>query len=206
VHRIVAACALVLASVGREGAQEVAALDALTVPASARPAGCVPVPSYSEPVGQGRVRTGLWGPVPIDTNPWSGTKWRVLSAIRSTMFGPPRFPDAVPDARLNAKLGRDVVDGLTGYAAAYRDGETRLFVYALRSAGPLPWTAASPAERDGSTGQRIVRLGRGPTKVLAVGDPGACFAAVEQHLRAALPAIAGARDTATSAVAPPQPK
>jgi hypothetical protein len=187
-------CCLVIASAatsadagqGADAGQPASVLDALTAPQATLPAGCALTPAPSERIGEGRVRSGFWGSLPIPSNPWAGEDLRVLPEIRTRMFGPSLMPDGPPDARIAKQIGRDLVAGLSGYAAFYRQGEARVGVYALRSATPLRWTRASPVENDGSTGQAVARINSRHVAVLAMGDRGPCFASVERHLRAAV--------------------
>jgi hypothetical protein len=176
-------CFVMLASAAANSVagQQGSVFDALTTPEATLPAGCVLTPSSSERQGA-RMVSGLWDGLPVRSNPWTGESPRVLGPIRSRMFGPPRMPDAPPDARLAAKLERDLVEGLSGYAAFYRQGDARVSVYALRGAGLPAWPPAPAAD---PAGRAMARLGSGELRVLAVGDAGPCFAAVERHLRAA---------------------
>ena len=93
---------------------------------------------------------------------------------------------APPDARIAKQIGRTLVEGMSGYAAFYRQEQARVAVYALRSADPLEWTRSSLPEKDDGTGQGFARIRQGAVSVLVVGDRGPCFAALEQHLRAAV--------------------
>ena len=181
----VLSCCLMIAAVrsGSIVAQQAPVLDALTVPEATLPAGCSITPSPSERHGT-QVVSGFWDGLPVRTNPWTGETPRVLSVIRGRLFGPVRMPDAPPDARLAAKLERDLVAGLSGYAAFYRQGDARVSVYALRGPELPQWPPSSPAERGDSAERAVARIKRGDVAVLAVGDAGPCFAAVERHLRA----------------------
>lgn len=159
------------------------ALDALTAPAASLPAGCVLAPAPSEKVGSRRV-VGFWFYVPVPTNPWTGDTPRVLAEVRPRMFDPVRMPDALPDARLAAQLERDLVAGLAGYAAFYRQGDQRVSVYALRGAELPLWPRPSSPDSGGSWA--VARIRSRDLAVMAAGDAGPCFDAVERHLRAAV--------------------
>jgi hypothetical protein len=156
----------------------------LAVPAAALPEGCALAPSPSERVEGPSVRFGFWGGLPIRSNPWAGTESRPLVEIRTRMFGAPRMADAPPDARLAAQMQRQLVEGLSGYAAFYRQGQALVHVYALQSPEPLEWNRWSPADGVGTMGQAASRIKIGKVAVLMLGDSGPCFTAVAQHLRA----------------------
>jgi hypothetical protein len=160
-------------------------LSTLTVPATALPDGCALAPEPTERLEGTRVRGGLWGGLPIRSNPWTGTESKPLREIRTRMFGVPRMPDAPPDARLAAQMQRQLVEGLSGYAAFYRQGDALVHVYALQSPEPLEWNRSSPPDRVWSTGQAAARISGGTRPVLMLGDAGPCFDAVARHLRAA---------------------
>src|SRR5262245_35334242 len=52
-----------------------------------------------------RFQSGLWGGLPITTNPWSGTDAKIIASIRERMYGPPRMPDGPPlDRRAAARF------------------------------------------------------------------------------------------------------
>ena len=158
-------------------------LDALTPPESTLAAGCALTPSPSERTGDGRVVSGFWDGLPVRSNPWAGENPQVLAEIRTRMFGLTPMPDGPPDARIAAQIGRTLVEGMSGYAAFYRQGQARVSVYALRSADPPQWMRPSPVRKDDSAGRAIARISSGQVAVLAVGDPGPCFASLERHLR-----------------------
>jgi hypothetical protein len=182
--RLLSCCLMIAASgSGSVAGQQASILDALTAPEAMLPAGCALTPSPSERRGA-RVVSGFWDGLPVRTNPWTGEHPRVVGHIRTRMFGPPRMPDAPPDARIAAKLERDLAEGLSGYAAFYRQGDARVSVYALRGAGLPQWKPSPSAEGGDSAGRGVARIRRGEVAVLAVGDAGPCFAAVERHLRA----------------------
>jgi hypothetical protein len=159
-------------------------LDALTAPSSTLPAGCAVVPAASERQDGGRVTGGLWAGMRLQSNPWTGETPAVLIEIRTRMFGLAPVPDGPPDARTAAQIARTLVEGLSGYAAIYRQDAARVAVYALRSAGPVQWTRSRLPERDDGTGQAFARIGKGTVAVLVVGDRGACFTSIERHVRA----------------------
>ena len=179
-------CLLVASAVPTSVAgQPSSVFDALTAPESTLPAGCALAPSPSERTGDGRVVSGFWFGLPIESNPWAGERPQLLVEIRTRMFGLSPMPDGPPDARIAAQIGRTLVEGMSGYAAFYRQEQARVAVYALRSADPQQWTRSSPVEKDDSTGQGIVRIRKGQVSALVVGDRGPCFAALDEHVRAA---------------------
>jgi hypothetical protein len=163
--------------------QQGAVFDVVTAPESTRPAACVLTPSPSERNGS-RVVSGFWDGLEVRSNPWSGENPRLVGEIRTRMFGPSRIPDGPPDARIAAQIDRDLVAGMSGYAAFYRQGDARVSVYALRGADLPQWTVAAPADVTDSGGRAVARISSRRIVVLAVGAPGPCFAAVERHLRA----------------------
>jgi hypothetical protein len=189
------ACCLLLASAlpASVAGQPAAGFDALTPAAEALPAGCALVPVASEWVEGGRVTGGLWAWQRMRSNPWTGQTPQILNEIRTRMFGPLALPDAPPDARTNAQIARTLVEGVSGYAAVYRQEGARVAVYALRSADRRQWTRSSVPERDDGTGQAFSRIGKGKVAALVVGDRGPCFAALERHLQSAVPATDAAR-------------
>ncbi len=188
-------CGLMIASAMPTSAagQPSSVLDGLTPPQAALPAGCALIPAPSERTGGGRVVSGFWDGMPIQSNPWAGEAPRVLVEIRARMFGLSPMPDGPPDARIAAQIARTLVEGMSGYAAFYGEGEGRVAVYALRSADPLRWTRLSPIENDGSTGRAIARITNRHVAALVIGDRSPCFAAVERHLRAAVSTSAAAQ-------------
>jgi hypothetical protein len=180
------ACSLLVASAvpASVAGQPSPGLDALTAPAAMLPAGCALAPAPSERIGNGRVVSGFWSGLPITSNPWAGEAPPVLAEIRTRMYGLPRMPDGPPDARIAKQIGRTLVEGMSGYAAFYRQEAARVSVYALRSADAREWTRSSLPGKDDGTGQAFARIRQGPLAVLIAGDRGACFAALERHLRA----------------------
>jgi hypothetical protein len=124
----------------------------------------------------------------LQSNPWTGEKPGVLVEIRTRMFGlspMPAMPDGPPDARTAGQIAHTLVEGLSGYAAIYRQDAARVAVYALRSAGPVQWTRSRLPERDDGTGQAaFARFGKGTVAALVVGDRGPCFESLERHVRA----------------------
>ena len=174
----------VLAAATPAAGQPSSVLDALTAPAAALPAGCALAPGPSERLENGRVVSGFWSGLPIQSNPWAGDAPRILAEIRTRMFGLPTMPDAPPDVRTARQIERTLVEGMSGYAAFYREGPARVAVYALRSGDPLQWTRSSLPDKDDGTGQAFARITNGRVSALVVGERGACFTALEQHLRA----------------------
>jgi hypothetical protein len=160
-------------------------VDALTAPPTTLPAGCALVPVASEWKDGRRVTGGLWAWQRLRSNPWTGEKPSVLTDIRSRMFGLSPMPDGPPDARAAGQIARTLVDGMSGYAAVYRQDAARVAVYALRAVDPLEWSRSSLPEKDDGTGQAFARFRKGRVAVLVVGDRGPCFAAIERHVRSA---------------------
>ena len=107
--------------------------------------------------------SGFWFGLPIESNPWAGERPQLLVEIRTRMFGLSPMPDGPPDARIAKQIGRTLVEGMSGYAAFYRQEQARVAVYALRSADPQEWTRSSLPEKDDGTGQgfRTDQEGRG---------------------------------------------
>ena len=128
--------------------------------------------------------SGFWFGLPVRSNPWTGESPKVLADIRTRMFGLSPMPDGPPDARIAAQIGRTLVEGMSGYAAFYRQDAARVAIYALRSADSRQWTRSSLPEHDDGTGQAFTRIRNGQVAALVVGDRGPCFTALEQHLRA----------------------
>lgn len=178
-------------------AQSASRLETLTPAASALPAGCAYVPSPTERIGERQLRSGLWGGLPIRSNPWAGDTWRPVSEIKNRLFGPSLMKDAPADLRSAAALERSLVTGMSGYAAFYVDGDARIAVYALsRGEEPLRWTPSPVGSAEPGTGPAAVKLGNRQVAVLVTGDRGPCFTAIEQHLRTAVGGFAGERDAA----------
>ena len=113
--------------------------------------------------------SGFWCGLPIRSNPWAGEAPQVLADIRTRMFGLSPMPDGPPDARIAAQIGRTLVEGMSGYAAFYRQDGARVAVYALRSPDPRQWTRSSLPEHDDGTGQAFTRIRNGQVAVLVVG-------------------------------------
>ncbi len=180
-------CSLAMASAmpAAVAGQSPPTFEALTVPHATLPAGCGLAPAESERSDGGRVKFGFWFGLQVPSNPWTGGTPRILSDVRARMFGPPRIPDAPPDARTAAHIGRTLVESMSGYAAFYRQGGERVAVYALRSADPLEWTRSSQPQKDDGTGQAFARITQGRLAMLVVGDRGPCFSAIEGHVRSA---------------------
>jgi hypothetical protein len=95
-------CSLVMASAvpAAVAGQSTSTFEALTVPPATLPVGCVLAPAETEHHDGGRYTFGFWFGLPVRSNPWTGDTPRILSDIRTRMFGPPRIPDALPDARI----------------------------------------------------------------------------------------------------------
>ena len=104
-----------------------------------------------ERTGDGRVVSGFWFGLPIESNPWAGERPQLLVEIRTRMFGLSPMPDGPPDARIAKQIGRTLVEGMSGYAAFYRQEQARVAVYALRSEDPQEWTRSSLPEKDDGT-------------------------------------------------------
>ena len=180
-------CGLVMASAvpAAVAGQPSSTFDALTAPTATLPAGCGLVPVASAWKDGGRVTGGLWAWQRMRSNPWTGEKPSVLTEIRTRMFGLSPMPDGPPDARAAGQIARTLVDGMSGYAAVYRQDAARVAVYALRAVDPLEWSRSSLPEKDDGTSQPFARFRKGRVAVLVVGDRGPCFAAIERHVRSA---------------------
>lgn len=174
------------------------ALEALAVPPGTLAAGCVLIDAPSERTGQGQVRSGLWADLPIRSNPWLGDDPRVLTEIRTRMFGPDMVKDAPADRRSATHMQRTLVEGMSGYAAFYRQGDARVAVYALRPDSQHRWTRPQPPLSEPVGDRAVARISIGAAAALVVGDSGPCFESVEQHLRD----LAATPDSAASNVPP----
>jgi hypothetical protein len=168
-------------------------LSVLTVPPEILGQSCELSPRHSEPLGGNRFRSGFWGPVPLPRNPWYGDDLETTARIGEIVVGPegvPRLPDGPPlDRGEIADLRRQLFEGASGYAAAYRNGENLTFVYAIQS-GRLDvgmrsgLVAQRPTDR---TNDEVFRA-RG-LWVRIVGSRGPCFDAARRHLEHALAAL-----------------
>ncbi len=175
-----------LASLAIAG-QPSSALDALTAPAATLPAGCALATAPSERIGNGRVVSGFWFGLPSGRICGLATLRRSWPTFARGCSGCRRCRIPPWSAR-RADCGADrpltLVEGMSGYAAFYRQDGARVAVDALRAADPRQWTRSSLAEHDDGTGQAFTRFRNGQVAVLVVGDCGPCFTALEQHLRA----------------------
>ena len=139
------------------------------------PDGCELVTSNTERDGN-RVTSGLWGGLPVTSNPWVGGERRIVLNIYLRMFPAPAAPDGPPlDPAASSRFMSKLADGITeAYTAFYRSSERPepTAVYALRFAEnetmPRP---LSP---------RTIRLGR----VMALVHPTSteCASAIETHI------------------------
>lgn len=111
------------------------ALADLTLPPTAI---CRPTPASFVREENNRIRSGLWGNLPINTNPWLGTDRAIIIELYERLFGLPRVPDGPifslqELATFRNQLADDVEEG---YAAFYDDGH--LSVYALTMRASIP--------------------------------------------------------------------
>ena len=98
------------------------------------PEGCQLAPAPSVDEWPGQVRGGLWGGLPISSNPWTGADAALAAKIRLRVAGAPRVVDGPPSraalVRQEIALGEDVEEA---YAAFYTglDGAA-VSVYAVK--------------------------------------------------------------------------
>ncbi len=153
------------------------------------PTECALVSSPSVRLDGSSVLRGLWGNLPIATNPWTGVEPSILAQIRMHMYGLPRAPDGPPlDRREASRYFLQQADGIQeGYAAFYKDsGAEGVAVYALTYADGQPATV--PPSTGQSSGDRAVSWARiGRTVVLAVGSRGACSQGLETYIQSLAP-------------------
>ena len=142
----------------------------------------IPAPSVRAESGNS-LRAGLWGSLPITTNPWIGKEPRVIASIYVHMFGPPVTPNGPPlDARSLSRyafeLAKDVEEG---YAAFYQQsGQPAIAVYALKFRNAVELPSHAPKTRNDDRLVRWIELGQ--LVVLAVGYNGDCSRPIETHL------------------------
>lgn len=136
-------------------------MSALTVPAERLPAGCTPPESPVMRGGDDKMQSGLWGGLPITSNPWTGYDRAIVAAIVERMDRPILVPDAPLTRRDAARFRLQLADGVDeAYAAVYRQPAPPLvIVYAQRLTG-----ATVPV-------------------VVVSGDAGECAQAIRAHLR-----------------------
>jgi hypothetical protein len=122
-HEQVAIVLFVSASsvVFQSGVPESLRLEALNNVTRQLPPECALIPSPSVRLDGSSVLSGLWGNLPIATNPWTGVERSALAQIRTHMYGLPRSPDGPPlDRREASRYVREQADGIQeGYAAFY---------------------------------------------------------------------------------------
>lgn len=158
-----AACAWVGGTVG---AQQVASLSSLTVPAERLPAGC----TLKTAASSAELR-----------NPLSGRRLRV--AVHMELYGRPRLPDAPPlEGREMASLESRMVEHVAeAYRAQYvtTDGPL-VFVSALRFDDPKN----VPPERERAPDASTFRVVRGATVLAISGSPkDVCFQVVSKQIQ-----------------------
>ena len=158
----------------------------LTVPQDRLGDQCRLTPSSSQSLGGNRIMYGLWGNLPIETNPWTGVDRRVIASIRVRISGPPIVPDGPPPtARELARIRDRLADGVEeGYAAFYsQPGPQQLVVYGLKFApDDMPQifrlsTPSSPRVRVPS------QFDIGLIHVFLFGDEGPCSQAIKAYLK-----------------------
>ncbi len=154
-------------------------LDALTAPASARPVGCELSPSSAVTPPDGRTTVGLWGSLPIASNPWRGTNPLTIAAILDRVGGSSELPDGPPPtARQLPRYRMYQVDEVAeAYVAVYSTPAGDLHtVYAVRFK-----QAGRAADLDAATrsGFHIVS---GDT-FIEVDGGGSCGEAVVAHIK-----------------------
>jgi hypothetical protein len=90
------------------------------------PDACAVTPSPTERMAVNGLRSGLWGSLPIETNPWTGTDRRAIARIREIMYGGPEMPDGPPlsPRELNAYSQRSADDVEQAFVAFFleKDG------------------------------------------------------------------------------------
>jgi hypothetical protein len=163
-------------------------LQDLTVANEQLPKGCALAASPTVRLSEKRVLGGLWAGLPIDSNPWIGTDRNVLARIREHMYGPPRLPDAPPNAKAAAAYARHLVDNVSaGYAAFYQDvGPDGIAIYALTftSDEPLRDPSTAPPKNPPTSDTRLVSwITLDKTVVLVVGDRGHCADVIQTKVQ-----------------------
>lgn len=177
----------VLSVMQAAAAQTVPSLLSLTPTAEELAGACELVPRPSEPLGGTRVRSGLWGPVPIPSNPWLGNDSSKVAAIWEIVAGyegAVRLPDGPPPDRGRVEgLRHQAAIGAKGSAAAYRNGEERVLLFALQSprleAGALGGTV-------GPGGDSTVVFRTAGLWVRLTGTAGPCFDVLRSHIEGSL--------------------
>jgi hypothetical protein len=156
----------------------------LTVANEQLPGGCKLAASPTLRLDDTRVIDGLWGGLPIRSNPWIGSDRAVLAQIRTHMYGPGRLPDAPPDRRTAAAYDGQLVDNVSeGYAAFYRDsGPEGIAVYALTFTSNEP--LRDPSTNPQTSKDRLVSwITLGQTHILVVGDNGRCSDVIHANVQ-----------------------
>jgi hypothetical protein len=129
---------------------------------------------------------GLWGGLPIQTNPGTGSDPHLIATIRERLYGGPPQPDGPPlDRRTASRYFFKLADGIAeGYAAFYQHpGSGKVAVYALRFSD----ASARPHDIDRPPAGSVadwVEIGNVSARV--DGDGGACYQAVAAHLKSLL--------------------
>jgi hypothetical protein len=161
------------------GAQQVASVTAqdLTVPSERLPENCQLAPAPSITDGPNRVRGGLWGGLPLPSNPWAGTDAPLAAKIRELVEGGRRMADGPPSSRADmARQRLRLAEDIEGaYAAFYTTtGDTLVSVFAIRL------TARGSSDSDTNLLENRMRIG--PFVAVHSGDGGECHDRVASHL------------------------
>ena len=155
-------------------------LDTLTVPPSRLVPGCALSPAPFLRLDNNRMIGGLWGDLPITTNPWSGDDRAISGKIRERVAHAPMLPDGPPLSRSElARFQFELADDVErAFAAFYgEEGWPPIAVYAVTfKAAPIPQAPLNPS----SNGE--LRLVHDRTVVLLSGRPGPCSSAVGAYL------------------------
>jgi hypothetical protein len=153
----------------------------LTVPQDRLPIGCGLSAADSVPLDGNRIRGGLWGGLPIATNPWTGTDRLLVALIRERVESPRAMPDAPMLTRSElARFRLALADGVEeGYAAFYVQGEAEVIgVYGLRFADAERTRLYSTSRVSPATPVEI-----GSIRAFVSGNDGPCFQAIAAYVR-----------------------
>ena len=152
------------------------------------PLGCRLISAPSIRLEGNKVLSGLWGNLPIPTNPWAGTDRHLVALIRERMYGLPRGPDGPPlSQRENAQYLLHLADGVEeGYTAFYEQAESQgvaVSVYALRFADTEPIPELPRRSRVPSDTRIVTWVQINSVVALMIGEPSDCSRAVEMNLK-----------------------
>lgn len=139
------------------------------MPVQQLPPDCTPAPAPSIHEGH-RLRSNLWGNLPLPHNPWAGSDPLLMMLVRERVEPAP----AAGGSRDKTEIIRQKTEGIEeAYAAYYLSGrDTLVEVLAIRHASP---DARRP------TREHHLLVGR--YLVAHTGDGGPCHQAVVAHLR-----------------------